>query len=272
MTEQVVLLGSGDLYLASINDVVNATEAEITNALVKVGEIQGEATLKYSPEFHEVRGGATNGVIANFLTKEDVTFSSGVLTWDLQNMEKLTAAYYSEDTTNNTKRIGIGGKGSVPVNYLRFVHKKVQDGKNLTVNIFKAQNQNGFDLKFNPEKETVIDTEFKALAVLDKKDGTLVEIIEEVDQILVPTVTDVNPVAILQADLPQIITVDGTNFDSTSVVLLETSGTQTSLDTTYVSNTQLTAQIPSGTAMATYTVKVKTGYQVSATGIDITIN
>lgn len=174
--EDTILLGSGDLYLGKVDP--NATETEIQAALVNVGAISGGATLTYKPSFHDIES-ANRGTIMSFLTKEEISFKSGILTWNLENLSKLSAASYSEDKTAGTRRIGLGGLKNVPVNYLRFVHTK-PDGKKLTVNIFRAQAQSGFEITFDSEKETVIDAEFKALACIGKTDGNLVEIVEEI--------------------------------------------------------------------------------------------
>ena len=172
--EDTILLGSGDLYLGKVDP--NATETEIQAALVNVGAISGGATITYKTKFQDVKS-ANRGTLMSFLTDEEVTFKSGVLTWNLENISKLYPAKFTSDTTK--KRVGIGGIKNVPINYLRFVHTK-PNGKRLTVNIFKAQAQDGFDITFDSEKETVLDVEFKALAVTGKNDGNLVEIIEEI--------------------------------------------------------------------------------------------
>ncbi|MGX1902431.1 hypothetical protein ACT3HK_13945 [Thermolongibacillus altinsuensis] len=174
VNEDTILLGSGDLYLGQVDP--NATETEIQAALVNVGAISGGATLTYKTKFTDVKS-ANRGTLMSFLTDEEVTFKSGVLTWNLENLSKLYAANFTSDTTK--KRVGIGGIKNVPINYLRFVHTK-PDGKKLTVNIFKAQAQDGFDITFDSEKETVLDVTFKALSVTNKTDGNLVEIIEEI--------------------------------------------------------------------------------------------
>lgn len=176
--EDNFLLGSGDLFIGQVADPATATEEEIAEALENVGAISGGAILTYKPSFQEVKS-ANRGTLFTMLTEEEITFKSGLLTWDLANLEKLSAAHYSEDTTKGERRIGLGGLKQVPVNYLRFVHKKV-DGKKLTVNLFRAQNQSGFELTFDGEKETVLDAEFKALACPGKEQGNAVEIIEEI--------------------------------------------------------------------------------------------
>ncbi|MEH6957218.1 hypothetical protein [Neobacillus drentensis] len=176
VAEDTYLLGSGDLFIGNVS--YTATEEDISAALTNVGAISGGAALSYKPSFTDVKS-ANRGTIASFKSDEEMTFKSGILTWDLKNIEKLSAAYYSEDIATGTRKVGIGGMKNIPVNYLRFVHTK-PDGKTLTVNMFKAQAQSGFELTFDSEKETVLDAEFKLLAVTGKNDGNLVDIIEEI--------------------------------------------------------------------------------------------
>ena len=123
VSEDTYLLGSGDLYLGVVADPSTATEEEITAALTNVGAISGGAALSYKPTFYEVES-ANRGTIASWKTKEEVVFKSGILTWDLTNIEKLSSAYYSENSTAGTRRVGIGGLKNIPVNFLRFEHTK----------------------------------------------------------------------------------------------------------------------------------------------------
>lgn len=174
-----VILGSGDLFLGTVANVETATETEIEAALSHVGAISGGASLQYSPTFTDVKGGRNNGVVASFLTSEEVTFTSGILHFDLDNLGKINPAVVTTDVATNTRRLGLGGVNALNINYLRFIHTK-PSGKKLTVNIFKAKNTNGFTLTFDPSKETIIDAQFKALAT-GKTNGNLVEIIEELE-------------------------------------------------------------------------------------------
>ncbi|MFS0776085.1 IPT/TIG domain-containing protein [Neobacillus sp. 3P2-tot-E-2] len=265
VAEDTFLLGSGDLYIGVVSPT--ATEEEINAALENVGAISGGAALTYSPSFYEVKSG-NRGTIASFKTEETVTFKSGILTWDLKNIEKLSAAYYSEGT--GTRRVGVGGMKNIPVNYLRFVHTK-PDGLKLTVNVFKAQAQSGFELTFDKEKETVIDAEFKALAVTGKYDGNLVEIIEEVGTQPSPTVSTISPTTMTTASLPLMVKVTGTNFNESSVVFAEQFDGEHELNTFYSSPTVLYAEVKGLTA-ATYQIKAKNGSQVTTVGQNLTIS
>lgn len=167
-----VILGSGELYLGTVKADMT-TEEKIDAALENIGAIESGATLKYTPTFKEIET-ANRGVIAKFITKEEVVFNCGVMTWLLDNLARLAPATVTKE--DDKKVLKIGGKGSIPVNYLRFEHIK-PDGKKLTVNIAKAVNNGGFEFTFDKENSTVINYEFSALA---QEDGTLVEIIEEI--------------------------------------------------------------------------------------------
>lgn len=177
MAEDNYILGSGDLLIGTVDNVATATDEEIEAALVNVGAISGGAVLTYTPTLYNVES-ANRGTIASFKTSEEVIFRTGILTWNLENLEKLSAGYYSEDIETRTRRLGLGGTKNIPINYVRFVHTK-PNGNTLTMNLFKAQAQSGFELTFDKEQETVIDAEFKALAVIGKNDGNLVEIIDQ---------------------------------------------------------------------------------------------
>jgi hypothetical protein len=265
--ESNVILGSGDLYLGVVDS--SATEDQITAALVNVGAISGGSVLTYKPKFHDVVS-ANRGTFASFKTDEEVTFKSGILTWNLSNIEKLSAAYYSEDNTKGIRRVGIGGMKNVPINYLRFVHTK-PDGNTITMNMFKAQSQGGFNITFDSEKETVIDVEFKALAVTNKTDGNLVEIIEEVGVTPVPKVTSITPTTMTVASMPAMIRVVGTGFEPDSVVFAEQFDGEHDLKTYYDSPTVLIAEVKGITA-ASYSIKVKTGTQVATTGVNLVVS
>lgn len=167
MAEEI-LFGTGELFIV--------TDGEVET---KVGESSGEAALVVSNEFRDVRGGAKNQVLKSIMTSESVTFNSGILTYDLKSIKDFVAGYYTEDTLGGTRTLGIGGKVDVPVNQMRFIHTK-EDGKKITINMFKAQNRAGLNWTFNPEEETVFGYEFTLLADTTKTNGNIVQITEEI--------------------------------------------------------------------------------------------
>lgn len=161
------ILGSGDLYLL-LGDTIPA-DAQLEVAENKIGNISGGASLSYSNETYDVTNDY-NQVLGRMITKEEVTFKSGILTWDLPVLEKLISSS-ALSTVEGKDVLKIGGKSSTgmkPV-VIRFVHTMTND-KKLRVTLV-GNNSSGFELVFDKSKETIIDAEFKALS---QEDGTLV--------------------------------------------------------------------------------------------------
>ena len=169
-----IVLGSGELYLGKVDKVETATEEEIIAALKNVGAIESGATLAYAPTIQTIKS-ANRGTIASFISEEEVKFNCGIMTWLIDNLAVLAPATVTTDEITGTKTIKIGGKGAIPINYLRFVHKKKDGSGTLTVNIYKAQATNGFEFTFDNENPLVLNYEFTALS---DNEGNLVEIIE----------------------------------------------------------------------------------------------
>jgi hypothetical protein len=180
--KQEILFGSGDLYIVTDDnfDVTNFTDEELENGAVKVGESSGEASLNIEYEFVDVRGGAKNQLLKSLMTSENVVFNGGLVTYDLKHISEFLAGYYSEDTTKGQRVLGIGGKTTVPVKKMLFIHTK-EDGKRLMMMMHKAQNQTGLEWVFNSEEATAFEFEFRLLADTSKTNGNLVTIVEEVE-------------------------------------------------------------------------------------------
>lgn len=171
--KQEVTLGSGVLYITEFTggSVPNDEALEVEEN--KIGGIKGGASITYKPSIYQVKDDA-NIVYKTFLTDSEIVFKSGILTWNTEVLKKLSL--------NGTVTPGAGkqtlkiGKNGAIKNYVvRFVHVK-DDNKKIRVTIV-GTSQNGFELIFDPEKETVIDAEFIA-GTLDA-DGTRLLIEEE---------------------------------------------------------------------------------------------
>ena len=164
-----VTLGSGDLYIMDFEGTI-PEDTQIEVVTNKIGSIKGGAELEYAPESYTVTG--DNGMTYKaFITKEEVTFKSGILTWNLDVLSKLTMG--GELKTEDSKkvlRIGKNGSSAIKQVLIRFVHNI--DNTNKVRMTMVGSPTSGFTLSFNPEEETVIDAEFSALS---QDDGTLVK-------------------------------------------------------------------------------------------------
>jgi methionine-rich copper-binding protein CopC len=167
-----IILGSGKLYIVLYNNTM-PTDAQVEIDDNNVGRIKGGAKLTYKPTQYEVTDD-DNYVVRRIITKEEVTFTSGILTWNLDNLNKLSPATMSTDAVKNEKVLKIGGKTDMDNYLVRFVHTK-KSGKKLRVTLL-GNAGSGFTFQFNPDKETTYDADFSALS---QDDGTLVEFRDE---------------------------------------------------------------------------------------------
>lgn len=175
-TKETITLGSGKLYSTEYTGTIPTNEKLETKENI-LGYIQKGASLDYKPEFYEAEDDL-GMVKKQILTKEEVTFKSGILTWNAETLKKLVATgRITEDSSNSMRTIKIGGiNNNDGKQYIfHFVHEDKKDG-NVRITIV-GQNTAGFSLAFAKDAETVIDAEIKALPSDDE--GTLIVYQEE---------------------------------------------------------------------------------------------
>lgn len=160
-----LVLGSGELYIAAyVPDTGIPDDAVLETETNKMGYIKGGASLDYKPNEYEIFDDGFN-IQNRYIVSEEVTFKSGVLTWNTNALKKLTARNtFADDAVNQIRTLKLGGVGARLMDeyVVRFVHT-YSDGNKLRITLV-ATASNGFSLAFAPDKETVIDAEFKAKA------------------------------------------------------------------------------------------------------------
>lgn len=163
-----IVLGSGYLYIAKLVD--NEIPTDIISDENCVGDISGGAELSYTPTIKEVKNDFDETRKA-FITSEEVKLKSGILTWNLSNMEKVTVgATYNEAS----KKLTIGGKKSIEQYAVAFVHP-LNDTTNLVLTM-RGYNGSGWTFKFDSENPSTTDAEF--IATKDSK-KTLITVEEK---------------------------------------------------------------------------------------------
>ena len=127
MTEQMIL-GSGDLYIAAYTGTLPEDETlEVSGN--QVGYIKGGASIEYKPEEYTINDDS-NTIYKRYVISEEITFKTGVLSWNLETLKTLCAkCSYTEI------RITLVATASA-----------------------------GLSLAFAPDKETTVDAEFKAIS------------------------------------------------------------------------------------------------------------
>jgi len=168
-----ILLGDGELYLGILPDGTDpetALSTVIDDALKNIGIIESGATLNIDKKMKDLK--SNRGIVGRYTTETNTSFKSGVLSWNINDLNSLLGATVTTDGTS--KKTVVGANDRLPVVYLRFIHTKA-DGGTLTVNMYRAQAEGKLDFKFDREKHTTINYEFMALA---SSAGNYVEILE----------------------------------------------------------------------------------------------
>lgn len=176
-----IVLGSGTLHVVPFTGSTQIENAAAVKALCTdnniLGYISGGASLAYTPTFYT----ATDDlgyVTKTIITEEEVTLTSGVMTFNGQTLATLSATgRVTEDATTHTRTVKIGGIGNATNAKYAIIFHHADDADGDIYVCIVGNNQAGFTLAFAKDQETVIDAEFRALSQDD--DGTLVMYIEE---------------------------------------------------------------------------------------------
>lgn len=168
-----MLLGSGDLYIASFDGETIPENSVLETDDNRIGGIKGGATLTYKPTIYSATDDMRR-MKKSTITAEEVTFKSGFLSFDLGELATLClGAVYTKGATEDVLE---GGGGTTIQQYiLRFVHTMDTGAKVRTTMV--GIPSNGFELAFSPESESTINAEFIAAPMNSK--GRLFRITKE---------------------------------------------------------------------------------------------
>ena len=174
MDNEEIILGSGRLYYQEFNGTIQEDEV-IETEKNELGCISGGASLEYKPSFYEAKDDLGR-ISKEIITDEEATLKSGVLTFNANKLAVLVnTGKVTETETKRTIKIG-GVKNYNRKNYLlRFVHE-LNANQKIRVTVV-GNNQAGFTLSFQKDKETVVDAEFKCKPM--DKEGTLIQYDED---------------------------------------------------------------------------------------------
>lgn len=164
---ETVVLGSGDLYalpVSQIVDVFNLTEAE-KSQLIYLGFIEANSTLTTSIDKDSVKA-ANAGKIFSFTKDKTVSFSTGIFSWNLNNVAQLlTGSDVVTDTVTGKTTFTYAHEDKSPDVYLRFVSADESANKKITVNMFKCSFSGELKLEFSTEDPVTFDYSFDVLAL-----------------------------------------------------------------------------------------------------------
>lgn len=174
--KNTITLGSGKLYLQAFSDTMPTVDSLCVPANL-LGYIKGGAALEYTEETYEEKDDL--GFVSKIITtSEEAILKCGLVTWNGTTLKSLVDRCGSTES-NGKRTTKIGGAGNAQGGYyaICFHHEDATDG-DLWI-LIKGRNTAGATLTFAADEGTVVEPEFKAMP--HDTDGTLVELIEEID-------------------------------------------------------------------------------------------
>ncbi|MEG2412625.1 MAG: hypothetical protein RSA29_17705 [Clostridium sp.] len=159
MGKEEIVLGAGEVFMYEFTGVEMPTHEIIETADHNVGSCSSGFSIDYKPEKYDVKNQYGN-TVRSFITKEEITAKTGILSWSLQRLALLSTARFVSDKLKKTRTLKFGGGGALKTVLLRFVHTKA-NGKKIRFTMI-GQGGNGFSLEFTT-KELTVDAEITAI-------------------------------------------------------------------------------------------------------------
>ncbi len=183
MSDEIVL-GAGEVYMYEFTDDKIPEHDKIETEDHNVGHCSGGFSIDYKPEKYDVKNQYGN-TVKSFITKEEITAKTGILTWSLEKLALLSTAKFVTDKTKKTRTLKFGGGGALKTILLRFVHTK-DNGMKIRFTMI-GQGGNGFALEFS-DKELTVDSQITAIEYIK---NFLAEFEEELTEEEASTLSDV---------------------------------------------------------------------------------
>lgn len=154
-----IVLGAGEVFMYEFTGNRIPEHAEIETDAHNVGHCSGGFSIDYKPEKYDVTN-QYGKTVKSFITREEVTAKTGILTWSLEKLALLSTAKFAIDKTKKVRTLKFGGGGALKTVLIRFVHEK-ENGKKIRFTMI-GQGGNGFALEFG-EQELTVDSEITAI-------------------------------------------------------------------------------------------------------------
>lgn len=160
MLKDEIIMGAGEVYMYEFSGKAIPAHEEIETDAHNVGHCSGGFSIEYKPEKYDIIN-SYGKTVKSFITKEEVTAKTGILTWDLERLEMLSAASLIVDPKTKVRKLIFGGGSNLKTVLIRFVHTK-ENGRKIRFTMI-GQGGNGFALEYSGDKELVIDAELNAI-------------------------------------------------------------------------------------------------------------
>lgn len=182
MADEIVL-GAGEVYMYEFTGEAVPEHSVIETQAHNVGHCSSGFSIDYKPEKYDVKNQYGN-TVKSFITKEELTAKTGILTWSLERLALLSTAKFTQDKVKKVRKLKFGGGGSLKTVLLRFVHTK-ENGKKIRFTMI-GQGGNGFALEFTT-KELTVDAEITAIEYIKNFLAEFEEELTDEEAAAVPT-------------------------------------------------------------------------------------
>ncbi|MBE7004169.1 MAG: hypothetical protein E7425_07790 [Ruminococcaceae bacterium] len=165
-----VIVGSGYLYAIDADTIENPFDmsAEDVDKLIEIGYIQGDATLKATAASVDLTT-ANYGKIGKIYSDKEVTFTTGIISWNLDNVSKfLTGSKF--ETAASGSRYYYGVDDNAPKVLLKFIADDQKEGKTISIVMPIAQFQGELEMNFSAENPVSFNYAFDLMTAVDPAD------------------------------------------------------------------------------------------------------
>lgn len=168
--ESSVVVGSGYLYACPANAIknpYNITETERA-AMEEIGYIESNAVLSAKATSTPVKS-ANYGKIFNIYSEKEVSFTTGIISWNMEHVSKYLTGSKYEKTANGT-RYYYGVHDRAPSVTLLFVAEDDYEGKRISIVMPLAQFQGELEMDFNAENPVSFNYAFDLMGTVNPVD------------------------------------------------------------------------------------------------------
>lgn len=161
------VVGSGYLYACIYDSIKNpyAITEEERAAFDEIGYIEDSAVLKATATGVDLKT-ANYGKIGKIYSDKEVSFVTGVISWNLENVAKyLTGSEYEE--TEAGTRFYYGVDDRAPRVCLIFVSEDEKEGKRISIVMPLAQFQGELEMNFNAENPVSFNYAFDLMSTVN---------------------------------------------------------------------------------------------------------
>lgn len=162
-----VVVGSGYLYACEYDQIANpyAITAEERANFDEIGYIESDAVLSAKATGVDLKT-ANYGKIGKIYSDKEVSFVTGVISWDLENVAKyLTGSEYEETAAGTRFYYGVDDRA--PRVCLIFVSEDEKEGKRISIVMPLAQFQGELEMNFNAENPVSFNYAFDLMSTVN---------------------------------------------------------------------------------------------------------